>query len=66
MSKGEVSELNEWEEKNISGYDILRLPGCPHSLPKARSLTQARDDYYHLLPNLIHWYETEYLKTKQK
>lgn len=53
-----ISAIKKWEKDNrISGYDILRMPGCPYKLPTARSMTQARDDYYHLMPNLISWYE---------
>lgn len=50
-------ELRQWEIDNgVTGYDILRMPGCPRQLPTARSMTQARNDYYHLLPTLIQWY----------
>lgn len=55
-----IDELKKWENDNgITGYDILKIPGCPYNLPKARSMTQARNDYYHLLPTLIQWYLTQ-------
>lgn len=58
------ADLKKWEEDNkITGYDILKLPGCPYSLPTARSMTQARGDYYHLLPNLISWYNKQVKET---
>lgn len=47
------------EEKRIDGmtaYDILhKYPDCP-GLPRARSMTQARIDYYHYQDGIIQWY----------
>jgi hypothetical protein len=40
-------------------YKILELPGCPVTLPKARSMTQARMDLEHLKPAIIEWYNTQ-------
>lgn len=54
-----VEELIQWEIDNkVNGYEILNMPDCPHRLPTARSMTQARNDYYHLLPSLIIWYNS--------
>ena len=49
-----------WDKKQITGYDILRLPDCPYNLPKARSMTQAGIDYRTLEPALFAWYQKTY------
>lgn len=40
-------------------YRILELPGCPITLPKARSMTQARTDLEHLKESIIQFYNTQ-------
>lgn len=47
----------------LTGYDILKLPGCPITLPSARSMTQARIDYEQHEADLFNWYNDVYQKT---
>ena len=40
----------------LTGYDILRMPGCPITLPMATSMTQAALDMASAEPRLKAWY----------
>jgi hypothetical protein len=40
----------------LSAYDILKIEGCPITLPRARSMTQARLDYEGREDQIFEWY----------
>lgn len=42
-----------------TGYEILKMPGCPIKPPKARSMTQAAVDMHSLELSLAKWYITQ-------
>jgi len=44
-------------KEGLSAYDILDIEGCPITLPKARSMTQARIDYEQREEQIFQWYE---------
>lgn len=46
----------------LDAYDIMRIHGCPISLPTARSMTQASIDFYSRQDAVIDWY----IKEKKK
>lgn len=50
-------------KQGLSAYDILKIEGCPITLPRARSMTQARIDYETWEPAIFDWYENEYKPT---
>jgi hypothetical protein len=43
----------------LTAYEIMDMPECPHKLPRARSMTQARIDYNHLEPTVFEWYDNQ-------
>lgn len=45
-----------------NAYDIIKMPESPFTLPKARSMTQARIDFEAIEDRAIEWY-INYIKT---
>lgn len=50
-------EYDKINADGLTAYDVLRIKGCPYSLPKARSMMQAAIDYHHLQDEVLKWYE---------
>ncbi len=50
-------EYDKINADGLTAYDVLRIKGCPHSLPRARSMMQAAMDYHHLQDSVLQWYE---------
>lgn len=47
--------MNAKEISDTEAYEILKKPGCPIGLPKARSMTQAKLDLDSLKSALREW-----------